>query len=153
MEPQNYHNIHANSLIIDHQGILIYGKSGSGKTSLMLSLLEHAKTKNRLAIMVADDQSLIFSTNNRLVAHCPRANEGKLEVRGYGIVDAPFIASAVMNLVVEIMPHKEIERMREKNTKTIDGVQLPLIFVPQHDLQQSVQIIMAALAGLKNAPL
>lgn len=153
MGSQKYHNIHANSLIIDHQGILIYGKSGFGKTSLMLSLLEQAKAKNRFAIMIGDDQSLIANASDRLIARCPQTNEGKLEVRGYGIVDAPYIRSAVINLAVEIVPHENIDRMPEKNTKTIDGVQLPLIFVPRHDLQQSEQIIMATLAGLKNVPL
>ena len=153
MEPQNYPNIHANSLIIDHQGILICGKPGSGKTSLMLSLLEQAKAKNRFAAMVADDQSLIINASNRLIAYCPQANEGKLEVRGHGIVDTPYIQSAVISLVVEIVPHENIDRMPVENAKTLYGIQLPLIFVPRHNLQQSVQITMAALADLKNVPL
>ena len=150
---QRNHNIHANSLIIDHLGILIFGKSGFGKTTLMLSLLEQAKAKNKFAAMIGDDQSLIINANNRLIAHCLRANEGKLEVRGFGIVNAHFLPSAVINLVVEIVPHENVDRMPEKNTKTIDGVQLPRIFVPRNDLNPSVQITLAALADLKNVPL
>ncbi len=153
MASHEYRNIHANSMIIDNQGILIFGKSGYGKSSLMLSLLEQTKSKNRFAAMIADDQSLIINTNDLLIARCPGINEGKLEVRGHGIVNACFLPSAVINLVVEIVTHKNIDRMPEKHAKTIDGVELPLIFVPRHDLHQSVRITLAALAEQKNVPL
>lgn len=149
MALQKHHYIHANSLVIDHQGLLICGKSGFGKTSLMLSLLEQAKANSKFAAMVADDQSMIANENNRLIAHCPHANEGKLEIRGRGIVEAPFLQSAVINLVIEIVPRENIDRMPTIGTKTLDGVKLPLVFVPRHGLQQSVQIIQAMLSDLK----
>lgn len=146
---QKHHYIHANSLVIDHHGLLICGKSGFGKTSLMLSLLEQAKANNKFAAMVGDDQSLVANENNRLIAYCPSSTKGKLEIRGHGIVDVPFLQSAVINLVIEIVPRENIDRMPTIGTKTLDGIQLPLVFVPRYGLQQSVQIIQAMLSDLK----
>ena len=103
--------------------------------------------------MVGDDQTLIYNAHNRLIALCPRANEGRFELRGHGIVDDHFIASTIVNLVVEIVPHEEIERMPEQTTKAIIGVKLPLIYVPQFWQRQSIQIILATITGLRNASL
>jgi HPr kinase/phosphorylase len=144
---RNYTNIHANSLIIGNQGILIFGKPGFGKTSLMLFLLEHASASNKFAAMIADDQSMIVDANNQLIARCPLPIQGKLEIRGHGIINASFLPSSVINLVVEILPREKIDRMSEAKTKTINGIKLPLIYVPRSDLQQSKHIITAALGS------
>ena len=53
-------NHHACALEIHGTGILIKGSSGSGKTSLMLGLLERAKLENLNAAMIADDQVLLI---------------------------------------------------------------------------------------------
>jgi len=138
-------NIHASCLIIGNKGILLRGPSGSGKTMLMLHLLQHASSNNQFAAMVADDQVIISNQNNQLVAHCPSTIKGRIEVRGFGINEQPYIRSAIINLVVNIIQPEELDRCPEEITETLRAVCLPSVCVPKYHWEQAIQIIAAKL--------
>lgn len=73
-------------------GVLLVGPPGSGKSDLILRLLDRGFD------LVADDRVEVANG----VARPAPALAGLLEVRGLGIVRLPFIASARLALVAEL---------------------------------------------------
>ena len=78
--------IHATCVVIGEAGILIRGASGAGKSSLARALLAGAALAGRFGRLVGDDRVEIAALNGRLVARPVKPIEGRLEVRGVGIV-------------------------------------------------------------------
>ncbi len=110
--------IHATCVAIAATGVLIRGASGAGKSDLALRLIDGG------AELVADDYCEITVKDGHLVAAVPLNLAGKIEVRGFGIVPLPFCASAVVGLVVDLMPEADVERMPGTTTCTIEGVSI-----------------------------
>ena len=71
---------------INNQGIMIEGKAGSGKTSLAFGLLERAEQLGLKAFWIADDQAHLETNDGCLVARVPETLAGKVELRGFGIL-------------------------------------------------------------------
>lgn len=89
-------------------GVLIRGKSGTGKSDLALRLIDAG------AVLVADDQVLLENKT----ASAPARLRGLLEVRGLGIVRMPFIEKTTIALTVDLCSAAEIERLPDR----FDGV-------------------------------
>lgn len=83
---------HASCAARDGNGVLLLGPSGSGKSDLLLRLLDHGFT------LVADDRVDVEAGQ----ASAPPALAGLIEVRGLGVMRVSFIASARLALVVEL---------------------------------------------------
>lgn len=99
--------IHATLVQMDGKGILLTGKSGSGKSDLALRLIE-----NRAAKLVADDMVEIFEQNGKIRGNAPKNLSGLLEVRGVGIVKYPCLEKAQIDMVVCLKDKPEdVERM------------------------------------------
>lgn len=111
--------VHATSVLLDGIGVLIRGPSGSGKSDLALRLIDGG------AKLVADDQTVLEAQGGGISAHAPPSIAGKLEVRGLGIVGVPWVASARLGLVVDLVPPARIDRLPEAATLTLLGVILP----------------------------
>ena len=73
-------SLHATAIAINGRGVLIVGASGTGKSDLALRLID------RGAALIADDMVLMQVTDGRLFAFAPAAANGRLHVRGIGIV-------------------------------------------------------------------
>jgi HPr kinase/phosphorylase len=84
--------IHASCAARDGAGVLLLGTPGSGKSDLLLRLLD------RGFMLVADDRVEIEDG----IARPPAALAGLLEVRGLGIVRLPHLAAARLALAVEL---------------------------------------------------
>lgn len=138
-------NHHACALKINDIGILIKGSSGSGKTSLMLGLLERAKLETISAWMVADDQVFLTVDNGKLVASSPENTAGLLELRGYGILKTPYKKSCEIKVVVNILQDEKIERMPDQKYHLFETLKLPLIEVPKRHENLAVRIVFAWL--------
>ncbi|MFL5080923.1 MAG: HPr kinase/phosphorylase, partial [Microvirga sp.] len=93
--------VHATCVVIGEAGILIRGLSGTGKSSLALQLLTDAARAGRFGRLVGDDRVEIAALNGRLVARPVEPIEGRLEVRGVGIVGLAHEPAAVVRLVVD----------------------------------------------------
>jgi HPr kinase/phosphorylase len=84
--------IHASCAVRDDAGVLLLGPPGSGKSDLVLRLLDHGFT------LVADDRVDIVDG----IARAPAALAGLLEVRGLGIMRMPYASSARLALAVTL---------------------------------------------------
>jgi serine kinase of HPr protein (carbohydrate metabolism regulator) len=98
-------NIHATCVRWKRSGILLTGRSGSGKSDLALRLIALG------ARLVADDRTDLTVVRGRLVAGAPKTIAGKIEVRGVGIVEIPHVAAAPIALVVDLSGR--VERLPE----------------------------------------
>ena len=92
--------LHASCAARDGTGVLLIGPSGSGKSDLLLRLLDHGFS------LVADDRVDLDGD----IARAPESLAGLLEVRGLGILTLPFTASARVVLAVAL---ERGERMPE----------------------------------------
>jgi HPr kinase/phosphorylase len=92
--------IHATAVIVGDRGVLIRGPSGSGKSSLALSLLQAAD--GIFTRLVGDDRIHVEAAHGRLLMRPALALQGLIEIRGVGIMRRPFEPVAVAHLVVDI---------------------------------------------------
>jgi HPr kinase/phosphorylase len=84
--------IHASCAARDGAGVLLLGPPGSGKSDLVLRLLDRGFT------LVADDRVVIEDGH----ASAPAALAGLLEVRGLGILRLPYLERAELALAVTL---------------------------------------------------
>jgi len=107
--------LHGGCVARDGQGVLLLGPPGSGKSDLMLRLID------RGFVLVADDQIELRG----LEASAPAALAGQLEIRGLGIVRLAFLPQATLQLVVrmgrpERMPMQERYEILDLPAVTVD---------------------------------
>lgn len=112
--------MHSSSVVLDDNGVLILGDSGSGKSDLALRLIDNGAT------LISDDISICKKKFNNIYLHCPPEIKGLLEVREIGIITVPFVEKIKLRLVV-ILTSKKKERSPEDNFFKILGIRIPLI--------------------------
>jgi serine kinase of HPr protein (carbohydrate metabolism regulator) len=114
--------IHASSAAIDGRAVLITGASGSGKSDLTLRLIDRGFS------LVSDDRTLVRRDGDRLIASAPPSIQGKMEIRGIGIVDMEPAGEVPVALLVELT--SDIQRLPDDNReRPILGVMLPLVTI------------------------
>jgi HPr kinase/phosphorylase len=86
--------MHASCAARDGLGVLLTGAPGSGKSDLLLRLLD------RGFVLVADDQVEIGTDG---MARPPETLAGLLEVRGLGVMRFPFLSAARPVLLAELV--------------------------------------------------
>lgn len=121
--------IHGSAVLLGEMGVLIRGASGSGKSSLLLDLLDADPGGSRL---VADDRVIVTAVNGRLLADVPAAIAGLIEMRGVGLLSRPCVAPVVIRLVVDLAPPDACPRLpeAEEAETMLEGVVVPRLFVP-----------------------
>jgi HPr kinase/phosphorylase len=134
--------VHASAVAIGTHGILIRGASGSGKSSLVLGLIDRDPAATQL---VADDRVKLTVARGRLVAMAPEALAGKLEVRGQGIVEIAYVPQSVIALVVDLLPADQCPRLPEPAEMEADviGVVLPRLMLPIGAIDASARVRFA----------
>ncbi len=116
-------------------GVLIIGKSGSGKSETAIGLLE------RGASLVADDMVRIKYVGGELVATSPDLSRGYMEIRGIGIINVANLYGLAsirpekrLDLVVTLKPQadlNEVDRLGlQQKTYEILGQQVVHVEVP-----------------------
>jgi len=108
--------VHAGCVMVGEAGILIRGAAGSGKSTLARELVRQARAEGLFASIVSDDRTLLRAQNGRLVARPVTSIAGYREIRGIGIVRAPFEAAAVIRLVIDLS-----EDAPERHPETADS--------------------------------
>ena len=111
---------HATCVDINGSGVLIVGRSGSGKSSLAINLLALGST------LVADDQCELVKKNNRVRISKPASLPNSIEIRGIGLVSVPMVVETSLDWVVN-MDEAEKERMPDLRFTEIDGYKIPTI--------------------------
>jgi HPr kinase/phosphorylase len=136
--------VHASAARVGDKGVLIRGRSGGGKSSLLLALLS-AREAN--AILIADDRVHLAAASGRVLAAVPAAIAGQMEIRGVGIVEKPHVSPAPIDLVVDLLPLAECPRLPDGDAAraVLAGIAVPRIFIAigAHD---GVPRVLAALA-------
>lgn len=133
--------IHACCVSIDEVGVLIRGPSGAGKSDLTLRLVDDG------ADLVADDYCDILAEGRALIARTPKPIAGKIEVRGYGIVNLPHISEIAVALVINLTHEDLIERMPEDPSCVLEGIELSQAWVDPNSPSAAarVRLIIASL--------
>lgn len=108
--------VHASCVAIDGRGVLIAGPSGAGKSDLTLRLIDAG------AMLVSDDYTVLTARDGTLYAAPPATIAGRIEVRGIGIVERPFVRDVPVALWVG---SGTPERMPDAMTHEIAGIALP----------------------------
>jgi serine kinase of HPr protein (carbohydrate metabolism regulator) len=148
-------NIHATGFTLEGHGIILRGPSGAGKSLLALELMDEWEARGRDAKLVSDDRIDIENAGGKLVIHAPKAIQGLIELRGRGIVSRPFVASAPLALVVDLVD--TLERMIEEDqlTTTLLGVAVARCPLPKAGVVNSRHqeiLIREALRALTPSP-
>ncbi|MBQ0770848.1 MAG: HPr kinase/phosphatase C-terminal domain-containing protein [Sphingomonadales bacterium] len=110
--------IHATAVAISGAGLLIRGKSGSGKSDLALRLID------RGAILVSDDQVEISRKDQHLVLGPPPRLAGKLEVRSLGICAFDHLSAVQLKLIIDLKEQPDRFPL-DRQMMNLLGIQVP----------------------------
>jgi len=88
--------VHGSCVDFDGKAILAIGPSGSGKSSLALSLIALGGT------LVSDDQVILTTDLKGVTVSPPQTIRGKIEARHIGILNCPFADRSHLRLVVDM---------------------------------------------------
>lgn len=128
--------LHASCVAIDGRAVLIEGRSGSGKSDLALRLID------RGAQLVSDDYTMLVRDRGRLLAQPPATIAGRIEVRGLGIVEMPYVKGVPVALIVALVD--AVERMpEERPARRIASVTLPEIALVGHEISAPIKVALA----------
>ena len=132
--------LHGSAVMLDGAGLLIIGTPGSGKTSLILSLIcQHGAT------LIADDQVIVRRQNEQLLLSAPPRLAGMIEVRELGLVRLPHTEVACpLALIVQLASAETLERLPAQRPGQARGECLLGLSIPQVSLAAR-----AALTSLK----
>jgi len=121
--------LHATTVSWKGRAAMLVGPSGSGKSSLALQLMALG------CDLVSDDQTEITREGERLIARAPKAIKGKIEARGFAILDAATIDQSEIVCVIDL---GVIEKDRLPQDKSIEicGKAIKLFHNPGKSLLQ-----------------
>ena len=111
--------VQGTSICFNGNGYLIRGKSGSGKSSLALKMINYG------AKLISDDITEI--ENGNLIA--PQKNKGWLEVRGIGLISGFLVCDQVPLRAILELTEEKLERIPEDK---ID--EIPVFYIWSKDL-------------------
>lgn len=128
---------------LDGWGVVLRGKSGSGKSDLALRLIDGG------AVLVADDQIQLVLSGGLVHASAPAAIAGLLEVRGVGVVPMPARARVPLALIVNLVPLEDVPRLPDAKMESILGLDLPVLdlFAFEASAPQKVKVALGSLLG------
>jgi HPr kinase/phosphorylase len=113
--------VHATTIDLNGDGVMLRGPSASGKSDLGLRLIDAGGR------LVADDRTELTLFGGAVRASAPKEIAGRMEVRGIGIMEVPTVPETRLALVVELVGAEDVERLPEPETADVLGVALPLV--------------------------
>ena len=136
--------MHASTVASGGRAVLICGPSGSGKSDLVLRMLDRGFT------LVSDDQTIVRRDGAQLIASAPPTIAGKLEIRGVGIVDMEHKSDVPVALLVELT--SEIQRLPDDSReRPVLGVPLPIVSIDAMTASAASKVALALdRMGLKH---
>lgn len=142
--------------MVDYRGIgvLVMGKSGSGKSETAIGLLEKG------AALVADDTVNIKQVGGELSTSAKDFARGYLEMRGIGIINVANLygLSAIrpekrLDLVVDLRPATDLNKVdrlgiQQKKYQILD-IEVPLVEIPVAAGRDTARLIAVAALDLQ----
>lgn len=113
--------LHATAVAVGDNALVIIGPAGSGKSSLALQLMAMG------AGLIADDQVILTSIDDRLIASCPPTITGLIEARHVGVLNAVPIPPTSVVLAVDL-GQTEHTRVPEHHYVTWLNHEIPLLW-------------------------
>ena len=147
--------VHGTCVALGRRGALLRGSPGSGKSDLALRFMALPGEGEFQPLLVADDQVWVEAGANRaLLASSPETIAGKIEVRGLGVVDMPFLAQAQLVLVCDLVGGKDEPRMPPEpwERMMIAGIPLPALKLAPFAASAALKLKMALLLAAPDNP-
>ena len=146
--PDGAVTVHGTTIACAGRAALLRGPSGSGKSDLALRCIFLPPYAEGPLSLVADDQTVVTRSGATLVASAPTGIVGLIEVRGIGIVTVPFVASANLHLIIDLVASGEpIERLPERTeTMEILGVAVPVLRLHAFEASAPAKVVLALSA-------
>lgn len=126
--------------------MLLRGPSGSGKSDLALRCLslDGRPPLFQPVSLVADDRVELTRDGDRLMASPPAGIAGKIEVRGVGLFDLPFIPRCDVVLIADLDAAGEIERFPDVPLReTLLGVAIPVLRMRPFEMSAPLKVLLA----------
>ncbi|HUZ91652.1 MAG TPA: aldolase [Methylocella sp.] len=128
-------SLHASAVVIGEAGVLISGPSGAGKSSLALALIAAAEAAGFFSRLIGDDRIDVEHRGGRVIACGHPLILGKIERRGLGICELPFLSTAVVRLLIGLNGGKDAPPPRLPDEAhghvVLVGVKLPFMQLRQ----------------------
>ncbi|MEY8881073.1 HPr kinase/phosphorylase [Donghicola sp. XS_ASV15] len=112
--------VHASSVMVHGQALVLFGQSGSGKSGLALQLMALGAT------LIADDRTILTRHEEQIIASCPKTITGRIEARGVGILRAEVAHDAPVVAFVD-MECAETQRLPDPRALTVFGLHIPVL--------------------------
>lgn len=129
--------LHATGVAVDGRGIVILGASGSGKSSLALSLMALG------AELIADDGLWLSDADDPPMLHRPAQSPDLIEARGIGLIGpCPARSTAPLALIVDL-DRSEPDRLPPRRLVAIGDSLRPLILGAGHHTLAPALFLMA----------
>jgi serine kinase of HPr protein (carbohydrate metabolism regulator) len=118
--------LHGTCVALGSSGALIRGAPGTGKSDLALRFLFLPPASfHAQPVLIADDQVMLERDGSRLLASCPPRLQGKMEVRGIGIIPIAQVAAvAGLKILVDIDTPEAMPRFPDVGYEDIAGIPL-----------------------------
>lgn len=127
--------LHATVVAIEGRGVALTGRSGAGKSDLALRLID------RGAKLVGDDYVDLKVCANRIIASPPATIAGRIEVRGVGLVELPYLEEAPLALLVDL--DSQPERLPEPSARTLMGIAVPAVALAAFEPSAPIKVELA----------
>jgi HPr kinase/phosphorylase len=141
--------VHGTCVALGRRAALLRGESGSGKSDLALRFLALPAEGPMKPLLVADDQVFVEArADGTLRVSPPETIAGKIEVRGIGIAEVPFLAEASLVLVCDLVDAKDVPRMPPESEEKafIAGVRLPVLKLAAFEASAPLKLAMVLSA-------
>ncbi len=129
--------LHATTIAIGGQAILLRGPSGSGKSDLGLRLIDAGGR------LVADDRSLLWREDDAIFVRAPETIAGLIEARGIGILRVEAAPNARLALIADLVAPQHVERLPEPSSETIFGLAIPLVAIAPFEASAALKLRLA----------
>ncbi|MEM7192154.1 MAG: HPr kinase/phosphatase C-terminal domain-containing protein [Pseudomonadota bacterium] len=141
--------VHGTCIALGPYAALLRGPSGSGKSDLALRFLALAPEEVGPAKLVADDQVCLAHSGTSLQVSPPGKLKGLIEVRGLGIQPVPFIASARLVVVCDLVRAEDVPRMPPDPWDHTDlaGAKIPALKIAPFEASAPLKLKMAIIAA------